>query len=180
MYPPHPALQPLQLYLQRLSHKKKSKLAASKEAVQHTFTRFQLSVKQGQASVVSRFQKSSSGVKSMGKKMVRGVRSTFARRRSDKKGKDVADPATLVPLMNPLGVPSPTLTDADVIVGIGARAVDGDGADPGMLTPRRRLGSTSTHSDPGDLDSRGRESCYLLSCIMLAFLLAFLLARSVY
>ncbi len=60
--------------------KRKGKIAQGKEAMQHTLTRLQLTVKQGHAGMVSRLQQSRSGVKSIGKKMVKGVTRRFGRK----------------------------------------------------------------------------------------------------
>ena len=62
--------------------KKAGKIAQGRAAMQHTLTRLQLSVRQSRADVVSRLRQSRSGVTSMGKKMVRGVRSRLTRLRA--------------------------------------------------------------------------------------------------
>ena len=82
----HAGCRLVQAHLERLqaaasgrSKKHTGKIAAS---MQHTLTRLQLSVKQGRAGVVSQFQKSRSGVNSIRKKVFKGVRQTFTRKRT--------------------------------------------------------------------------------------------------
>jgi hypothetical protein len=146
--------------------KRKGKIAQGKEAMQHTLTRLQLSVKQGHAGMVSRLQQSRREVKSIGVKMVKGVTRRFGRKAPLVREGDAM--AGVDGLGVPLGVPSApslgssgrpqpeSLSGVGVGAGAGAgsRAVEGGDREVELTArlPRATAGSDGEGSG-GEWDS---------------------------
>jgi hypothetical protein len=143
--------------LRRHRSLKKGKLARGRQALQRTLHKLQWRVRQGRAGVIDTFKKSHRGVKSMGRRVVKGMRSTFGRQRREPAALDdgyAADNADAG--ANPdFGVvlsqsQARTADAAAAHAGAGAGARAGDAA---FLTSRWSAGSHSL-SSADELDYR--------------------------